>query len=136
MNIKNKSIRNGIIAVLLIITLNFIILASLKFPIMAIAQIKKYFVLLILLILGFGFQIGLFTYLRHKNVIGCATTVTSGGISTTSMVLCCSHYLIAVIPFIGISALASLSRYTFWFIMIGIISNIIGIIIMLYKNRK
>ena len=136
MNIKYKAIRNGIIGILLIIILNFAIIASLGFPMMAVAQIKKYLLLLILLIVGFGFQIGLFTYLRHKNMIECATTVASGGISSTSMVLCCSHYLIAVLPFIGISALASLSRYTFWFIIIGILSNIIGISIMLYKTKK
>ena len=135
MDIKYKAIRNGIIGILLILILNFIVLWSLGFPAMAVAQIKKYSPLLVLLIGGFGFQIGLFTYLRHKSAIGCTTTVASGGLSTTSMILCCSHYLAAIIPFIGVSALASLSGYTIWFILIGILSNAAGIAIMLYKSR-
>lgn len=136
MDIKYRALRNGIIGILLILLLNFIVLWSLGFPTMAVSQIKKYSPLLVLLIGGFGFQVGLFTYLRHKSALGCTTTVASGGLSTASMILCCSHYLAAVIPFIGVSALASLSGYTFWFIIIGIVSNAIGIAIMLYKNRN
>ncbi|MDO8740745.1 MAG: hypothetical protein Q7J54_04220 [Candidatus Woesearchaeota archaeon] len=135
MDIKYKATRNGIIGILLIVVLNIIILWSLGFPAMAVAQIKKYSPLLVLLIGGFGFQISLFTYLRHKSAIGCTTTVASGGLSTTSMILCCSHYLVNILPFIGVSALASLSGYTVWFILIGILSNAAGIAIMLYKSK-
>lgn len=136
---KFRAIRNGIIGILLILALNLIVLYSVGFPAMALLQIRKYLPLLILLVLGFGFQIGLFTYLRHKSMMGCATTVTSGGVSSTSMVLCCSHYLLSVLPFMGASAVSlftSLSRYTLWFILLGIASNTIGIIIMLHKFRR
>lgn len=135
MDVKYRAIRNGIIGILLILLLNFIVLWSLGFPIMAVAQIKKYSPLLVLLIGGFGFQVGLFTYLRHKSALSCTTTAASGGLSLMSMILCCSHYLASILPFIGISALASLSGYTLWFILIGILSNAAGIAIMLYKSR-
>lgn len=134
--LKFMALRNALIGILLIIGINLAVLFSLGFPLMAIIQIKKYLPLLILLILGFGFQIWLFTYLKHKTAVGCTTTVASGGISSVSMILCCSHYLVNILPFIGVTAFASLSRYTFWFLMIGVISNLIGISIMLYKIKR
>ena len=133
--IKFRAIRNALIGILLITGINFAVLFSLGFPLMAIIQIKKYLPLLILLILGFGFQIGLFTYLKHRSAVGCTTTVASGGISSVSMILCCSHYLVNILPFIGVTAFASLSKYTFWFLMVGVVSNVIGISIMLYKLK-
>ena len=107
---------------------------------MATEIIKKYWSLLFLLIGGFGLQIGLFTYFRGLNAISCSTTVASGGISGVSMVLCCSHYLLNILPFlgalIGISALTSLSKYTLQFLLIGIVSNAIGIGIIFYQSNK
>ena len=96
--------------------------------------------LLILLIGGFGFQIGLFSYLNAKSAIGCGTSIASGGISGVSMILCCSHYLLNILPFlgvlVGISALTALSKYTLHFLIIGILSNAVGIGIMLYQSKK
>ena len=140
MNSKIKAWRNGILAVLIVIAINFFVLYLLDFPIMATEIIKKYFVLLVLLIGGFGFQVGLFTYLKSKSAIGCSTTVASGGISGISMILCCSHYLFNILPFlgaiIGISALSALSRYTLYFLLFGIFSNILGTGIMIYQSKK
>ncbi len=140
MNIKKRAIRNGIIAVLIVLSVNLIVLYLLKFPSMATEIIGKYWILLVLLVGGFGFQVGLFTYLRGKNAIGCSTTIASGGISSVSMILCCSHYLLNVLPFlgalIGVSALASLSKYTVYFLILGIVSNLFGTGIMLYQSKK
>lgn len=138
--IKTKAIRNGIIAIAIVLFINFLVLYSLKFPLMATEIIKKYWFLLILLIGGFGFQAGLFTYLRTAKAIGCSTTIASGGISAISMILCCSHYLLNILPFlgavIGISALSSLSGYTLYFLLFGIFSNILGVGIMLYQSKR
>jgi len=140
MNSKIKAWRNGILAVLIVLLLNFFVLYLLNFPIMATGIIKRYFVLLVLLIGGFGFQVGLFTYLKSNSAIGCSTTVASGGVSGISMILCCSHYLFNILPFlgaiIGISALSALSKYTFQFLLFGIFSNIIGTGIMIYQSKK
>ena len=43
MNNNQKAIRNGIIGILLIVILKFTIIASLGFPMMAVAQSKKSF---------------------------------------------------------------------------------------------
>ena len=138
--IKFKAIRNSIIAVLIVISINFLVLYLLNFPLMALNIIKQYWYLLILLIGGFGLQVGLFTYFRGLNTITCSTTIASGGISGISMILCCSHYLLNILPFlgalIGISAFASLSRYTLHFLLIGIFSNIIGVGVLFYQKNK
>ena len=138
MKIKTKAIRNGIIAVFIVLGLNLLVLSILKFPSMATDIIGRYWYLLIFLIGGFGFQVGLFTYL--KSAISCSTTVVSGGVSGVSMILCCSHYLLNLLPFlgaiIGASALIRLSEYTPHFLVLGIVSNFFGIGIMFYQKNK
>lgn len=140
MNIKFRIIRNSIIAVLIVVAVNLIVLASLNFPAMALFQLKKYIWLLILLVLGFGIQIGLYTYLKHKSIVCSVTAMAGGGVSAISMILCCSHYLLNILPFISLSFANFLTKYTFWILMFGIASNIFGILFMLYKitsiNRK
>ncbi len=140
MKIKTKAWMRGILAILIVVAINLIVLSLLDFPLMAREIIGKYWILIVLLIGGFGLQIGLFTYFKALNAISCTTTVASGGISAISMILCCSHYLLNILPFlgavVGISGLAALSRYTVYFLMGGVISNVIGIGIMYYQTKK
>ena len=140
MEIKIKSIIYGTFAVIVVLLLNLFVLSLLGFPAMAMGVIKKYWILIALLLGGFGFQIGLFIYFRHLNAITCSTTVVSGGTSAISMILCCSHYLLNILPFlgaiIGISALTALSSYTLYFLLLGIFSNILGIGIILYQSKN
>ncbi len=139
-NIKQKAWFYGVSAILAVLALNFFVLYSLDFPIMSIEIIKNYWYLIVLLIGGFGLQIGLFTYYHSLNAITCSTTVASGGISAISMILCCSHYLLNILPFlgavVGISGLAVLSQYTLQFLIVGVISNIIGIGVIYYQVNK
>lgn len=134
--LKIKIIRNSIIAVLIVVAVNFLVLYFLNFPLMAIFQLKKYIWLLIPLVLGFGVQIGLYTYLRHLNVVCEITIAGSGGISGISMILCCSHYLVNFLPFISLSFATFLTKYTFYILLFGVASNLIGILIMLNKIYK
>ena len=140
MKIKTKSWIYGIVAVLIVVAINFFVLYLLNFPSMATDLIRKYFILLILLIGGFGFQVGLFTYYNSLNAISCSTTVASGGISGVSMILCCSHYLLNILPFlgaiVGMAWLASLSKYTLQFLILGIFSNAVGIGVLFYQKNK
>ncbi|GEM_PF-5500251 len=140
MNLKTKSWVYGISAVLIVVALNLIILSLLGFPAMATEIIKKYFILLVLLIGGFGLQVGMFTYFKNTQAITCTTTYASGGISGISMILCCSHYVLNILPFlgaiIGMSAFAALTKYTPHFLVFGILSNIAGIGIMYYQKNQ
>jgi len=135
MNLKTRIIRNVSIALLVVIGINFLILYFLNFPQMAILQLKKYFLLLILLVLGFGLQIGLYTYLKHKEAVCTITSMAGGGISSISMILCCSHYIVNFLPFISLGFANLIVRYTFWILLFGVLSNIFGIWFMLRKIK-
>ena len=134
--LKLRIIRNSIIAVLIVVIINFLVLAILNFPAMAIFQIKKYIWLLIPLVLGFGIQIGLYTYLKHLNAVCNITSMAGGGVSSISMLLCCSHYLVNFLPFISLSTANLLTEYTFYILLFGVASNLLGIWFMLNKIRK
>jgi hypothetical protein len=65
------------------------------------------------------------------------TVAASGTVSGGSMVACCSHFLLNMIPIAGVSGLAIfLVKYQAWFLGVGIVSNIIGISFMLNHKRK
>lgn len=138
MKLKTKSLIYGVGAALLVLLINIIVLYLLDFPLMAIEIIKSYWYLLILLIGGFGVQIGMFVY--HKNLLSCSTTIASGGISAFSMILCCSHYLLNILPMlgalVGASFLMDLGKYTVYFILLGIVSNFVGISIMRRQIKR
>ena len=133
--LKFKIIRNSIIAILIVIAINFLVLYLLNFPSMALLQLKKYLILIVLLVLGFGIQIGLYTYVKHKEAVCTITSMAGGGISSISMLLCCSHYLVNFLPFISLGFANLLAEYTFWILLFGLLSNIFGIIFMLRKAK-
>ncbi len=139
-NIKIKATIYGGLAIVLVLMVNLTVLTLLNYPPMATDIIIKYYPLFILLFLGFGLQVGLFTYFKNLSAISCSTTVASGGISTVSMILCCSHYLLNILPFlgafIGASSLFALAKYTPYFLWLGIISNAVGIGVLFYQKNK
>ncbi len=134
--LRNKIIRNVAISVLAIVGINLLVLAFFGFPLMAKLQFQKYWPLLLLLVGGFGAQVGLYTYSRHLNAVCSVTTATSGGVSTISMLLCCSHYLINVVPFISLSFASWLTKYTLYILLFGIVSNALGIWFVLKKIQE
>ncbi len=91
------------------------------------------------LIVGFGIQMGLYIHLREsirsKILSGSAATKTlsaSGGISSASMVACCAHHISDVLPILGLSTAALfLTKYQTFLMTLGILSNLIGINLML-----
>jgi len=92
------------------------------------------------LVVGFSIEVGLFVYLirelkRRRGAV--ATLATTGGVSACSMVVCCAPRLADVIPLIGLSAAAVfLAEHMKFFLLLGIMSNVVGIIIMLGKIQK
>ena len=85
---------------------------------------------------GFGIQAGLFSFIRQgmreRRAATTASVSASGGISAGSMVACCAHHLSDVLPLLGLAGLAAfLADYQLYFIIAGVLSNIVGITIML-----
>ena len=122
---------------LLFIIYAFILTIS-NSPSHAVEEFLLYWYWIIPLILGFGLQAGLYTYIRHamkaraRSGIASASVATAGGISTGSMVACCAHHITDVLPLVGLSAaVVFLNRFQNIFFLLGIISNTIGIILML-----
>lgn len=102
----------------------------------AISNLRSLWYWIFPLAAGFGTQIGLYTSIRHNAMINSEVSV-SGGISGGSMIACCSHFLLNIIPIAGFSGLALfLMAYQKLFFSVGIISNVIGIAILLNHKRK
>lgn len=109
------------------------------------AQFGDYRWWVLALAVGVGVQIGLFVHLRTFISGACSRGATSsvaasGGMTTLSMALCCSHYVAAFLPAIGLpflsTAAAGLSEYQVQFFMLGVISNLFGIGYMLRLMAK
>lgn len=108
-------------------------------------QFAEYRWWILALAAGLGVQAALFSYLRRRlqgrNMKAAKSGLAaSGGISTASMAACCAHYLAAFLPVLGLSflspAAASLSEYQREFFSIGLLSNLLGIGIMLRLMEK
>src|SRR3990172_5065413 len=90
---------------------------------------------------GFGLQAGLFSFirqsLRERRAAATASVAASGGISAGSMVACCAHHLADVLPFLGVSGLAAFfASQQVLFLVIGILSNLVGITVMLETIQR
>ena len=102
----------------------------------AILNFKSVWYWIVPLVIGFGTQIGLYNSIKHTAQMT-GTVAVSGGISGGSMIACCSHFLLNIIPLIGFSGLALfLVKYQTAFFAIGIISNVFGIVLMLNHKNK
>ena len=102
----------------------------------ALEQAASLWYWLLALIAGFGIQVGLFSFIRqslrerHKSLTG--GLATSGGVSAGSMVACCVHHLSEALPFLGLAGVAAfLTSYQVIFLILGILSNAVGITFML-----
>ncbi len=88
------------------------------------------------LVAGFGLQVGLYVYARGAARSGAnphgSAVMASGGTSTLSMAACCAHHLADVLPIIGLSGAGLfLSRYQELFLLVGVVSNALGILYLL-----
>lgn len=131
-----RSILLGLAAASALLGAYFLILTAVSDWQFTLDQFFTFWYFIVALALGFGLQIGLFTYLRNAVHAHCSGKVVavSGSTSTVAMVSCCAHYLANVLPVISVTGLvAFVGQYQvelFWF---GLASNAIGI---LYIGNK
>ena len=88
--------------------------------------------------MGFGVQAALYAILRFRLFLPApllrsgAMLGTSGGASVATMVACCLHHAVDVLPILGLSAAATfLTRYQGPFMGVSLGINLVGILIML-----
>ncbi len=87
------------------------------------------------IMIGFGVQVGLYTYLKTGLQAAAhgtgALAGAGGGTSTMAMVACCAHHITDVLPLLGLSAAATfLAEYRIPFMLVGLATNMIGIGVM------
>lgn len=106
------------------------------------SQFLSYWYFLISLALGFGIQIGLYTYLkeeiknRNASISGKPIAVT-GTTSALAMISCCSHYLVNILPVFGaIGIITIIIQYQIQIFWVGLIFNALGISYIINKILK
>ena len=135
-NKKNNAFLYGLLAGLGLLIFYLSVVSIFQGIEFAFLNLRNLWYLIFPLTIGFGIQIGLYFSIKHTAQLT-GTVAGTGTISGGSMIACCSHFLLQIIPLAGASVLATfLARYQKWFLVIGIISNIIGIIIMLRHKKK
>lgn len=94
------------------------------------------------ILLGFSTQVGLYTFLKKGLCFpvathGGVTTTASGGMSTMAMVTCCAHRAADVLPFLGLSSAAVfLAQWKIPFLIVGLLSNLLGVGVMMREILK
>ena len=111
---------------------------ALSYGILSGLGILLFFILILTIFQSYGFAVSEFKRLWYWLVpLVSAGVKTSGTVSGGSMVACCSHYLLNLLPIIGITGLTSfLMIYQKAFFSIGILSSIFGIGLMLNHRNK
>ena len=134
-----KSIIVGFLASLVLLLVYFSVLTFVSGWNFAFSQFLRYWYFIISLSLGFGIQIALFIYLKNavRNIGGSGkVAAVSGTTSTAAMISCCSHYLVNLVPILGVTGIITvISQYQIQLFWVGIIFNALGILYML-KNLK
>lgn len=90
------------------------------------------------ILLGFGTQVGLFTYLKQLHTRAATSGVAaSTGTSAAAMLACCAHHLAEILPIVGLSGAAIfLNAYKTPLLWLGILMNLGGIIYLARKIRE
>ena len=134
-----KPVIFGVMAMGLLLLLYFTVLYLVSGWYFTKSQFDDNWYWIIGLSVGFGVQIGLFTYIRalHKVAVSGKVVASSGTTSTVAMISCCAHYLVNVLPIIGISGIAAvIGQYQAELFWLGLISNLLGIVYLGSKLTK
>lgn len=137
MNAGFKAALLGAGASAALLVLYFLVLTAVSGWGFTLGQFSAFWPFILTLTAGFGVQIGLYNWLRNtvrghgaSGTVVAATGATSGGV----MVSCCAHYLVNILPILGITGLVTLiSQYQVQLFWLGIVSNLLGI---WYLGRK
>jgi len=127
----------GFLAALLLLVFYFAIVTLISGWDFAQSQFANFWYFILTLSSGFGIQVGLYTYLknsiRRKNISAHLLTI-SGSTSGAAMISCCSHYLVNILPILGISGFITfVTQYQVQFFWVGLALNLAGIAYILNK---
>lgn len=139
-NTITKSVLYGTLASAVLLGVYFAVLTLVSGWGFAQSQFATYWYFLVSLVAGFGIQIVLYQYIKSLvhgrqgmgKVIG-----VSGTTSTASMISCCAHYLVNLVPILGVTGLATfVAQYQINIFWVGLAFNIFGIVFIGNKIIK
>ena len=144
---KNKilytksAVISGIIASLSLIAIYSVTLSLLSTPAYAYQQLISKWYLFGPLTISVGIQFGLVRVIKNKqNVKDRSLQMklsSSSGVSVVSMLICCTHYLVGFIPYLGVATFAlTLADYQNEFLMVSIFINLLLIVNLVIRIRK
>jgi len=132
MHTISKAAAMGLMATAGLLGFYFLILTLVSDWAFTVEQFVTYRMYIVSLAVGFGIQIGLYTYLRSAIQSHCSTgkvVAVSGTTSTVAMISCCAHYLVNILPVIGATGLITfVGQYQVEFFWVGLASNAAGIL--------
>ena len=104
------------------------------------SQFSDFWYFIVSLVEGFGIQIALYQYLKglvHSGQGMGKVVGVSGTTSTAAMISCCAHYLVNLVPILGITGLATfVAQYQIKIFWVGLAFNIFGIVFISNKIIK
>lgn len=133
------SIRNGIIATVVLLTIYVAIVSLVSGWGFMLDQLSQFWYYILSLAGGFGIQAGLYSYLKNaiQHKPSEKVLAVSGTTSTAAMISCCAHYLVNLLPILGtVGIITIISQYQVQLFWVGLIFNAAGIGYMLNRIRK
>ena len=137
LSIIAHAIIKGMAGAVALLAIFFVVISLISGWTFTVNQFFAYWYFIVGLAVGFGIQVGLYSYFKQAVVDGRAqktTVAISGATSAIAMVSCCAHYFANILPIIGVAGVVSIiGQYQielFWF---GLLFNVAGIV---YIARK
>lgn len=126
----------GFIAGFILLAMYFTILTLVSGWNFALVQFRQFWFYVVTLAIGFGIQVGLYSYLKSsmKSAVSPRIVATTGTTSTAAMISCCTHYLVNLLPILGaVGIMTVISQYQVHLFWIGLAFNFVG---MAYIGNK
>ncbi len=134
----SRALRNGILAAGILLAVYFSLIYLISGGSFLQNQFKQFWYYTVTLAIGFGIQVGLFSFVKSKAAKVSPGVVAASGITSTgAMISCCTHYLINLLPILGVAGIITIvSQYQIQLFWIGLAFNFAGIIYMANKVFK
>ncbi len=135
----NSAIVKGTLASLILLMVYFTIVSLVSGWSFAQDQFRQFWYYVVTLAIGFGLQVGLYSYLKSsiKGAVSPRVVATTGATSTAAMISCCAHYLVNLLPILGaVGIITVISQYQVQLFWVGLAFNFAGIAYMTNKVYK
>jgi hypothetical protein len=132
-----KPLQRGLLGAGTLLAIYFVVVGLISGMNFALDQFARFWHFIVPLAIGFGIQLGLYTYL--KDLVGqhgasSRVVAVSGTTSTAAMASCCAHYLVNMLPILGGTGfLIVVAEYQVELFWIGLLFSAAGIAYILSK---